>query len=288
MTMPQAGADAGRGMGSGMDAHIDMATTLGAAAWSRRIARRFPGHAAIIDGQRTISYAELDQRVERLAVALDARGIGPGDRVAALLVNGLPLVELYLATARLGAILLPLNWRLAEAELAWIVGNAEPKIVFVSGSLLALIGTAAGKLSVIVAGDDPENDGADGDNAYEALIASVDETARLDRDPAPDLPWIMLYTSGTTGRPKGCLLSQQGQVVSAYAMASQWQSDEHTRLLLSLPLFHVGGTGLLFAHLASEPPSSSHHAPLTPRSPGGWPRPWNATRLPSCRNIIPR
>lgn len=219
-------------------------SALSAAAWSRRIALRFPGHDAIIDGTQRVTYAELDRRVERLAVALSERGIAQGDRIAALLINGLPLVELYLAAARLGAILLPLNWRLAGPELGWIIDNAEPRLLFASESFAELAAAAKTQVPrIIVAEQSGDTD------AYDALIASASEDARLDRAPEPELPWIMLYTSGTTGRPKGCLLSQQGQVISALAMASQWQSDEHTRILLSLPLFHVGGTGLLFAHL---------------------------------------
>lgn len=222
-------------------------SALSAASWSRRIAQRFPDHDAIIDGTRRVTYAQLDQRVGRLAVALAGRGVATGDRIAALLVNGLPLVELYLAAARLGAILLPLNWRLAGPELGWIIDNAEPRILFASDSLAALATVATQHVPIIIVAEQP--DATNAADAYDALIASADEDVHPGDDPAPELPWIMLYTSGTTGRPKGCLLSQQGQVISALAMASQWQSDEHTRLLLSLPLFHVGGTGLLFAHL---------------------------------------
>jgi acyl-CoA synthetase (AMP-forming)/AMP-acid ligase II len=223
-------------------------SALSAAAWSRRIAQRFPDHDAIIDGARRVTYAQLDRRVERLAVALAGRGVVVGDRIAALLVNGLPLVELYLAAARLGAILLPLNWRLAGPELGWIIDNAEPRILFASDNLVALAAVATHHVPTIIVAEQPNTEPGTQDD-YGALIAATSEDAHLSDDPAPELPWIMLYTSGTTGRPKGCLLSQQGQVIAALAMASQWQSDEHTRLLLSLPLFHVGGTGLLFAHL---------------------------------------
>ena len=221
------------------------AAGLGAAAWSRRIGWRFPDRPAVIDGDRRVTYAQLDRRVERLALALAERGVAEGDRIAALLINGLPLIELYLAAARLGAILLPLNMRLAAPELAWIIADAEPAVLFASASLEPLAQAARGDVPMIRVADRPA-----ADDAYDALIASAPDDAVLDRDPPPDADWIMLYTSGTTGRPKGCLLSQQGQVIAAYAMASQWGSTEQSRLLLSLPLFHVGGTGLLFAHLA--------------------------------------
>ena len=222
-----------------------LSPALGAAAWSRRIAMRFPGRPAVIDGARQVTYAELDLRVERLAVALSRRGVEQGDRIAAVLINGLPLIELYLAAARLGAILLPVNWRLAPPEIAWIIDNAEPRLIFLSESLSNLVDPSDSAAPMLVVPDQPGDD-----DAYEALIASVPADARLTEDPAPDSDWFMLYTSGTTGRPKGCLLPQYGQVIAAFAMASQWQIDGHARLLISLPLFHVGGTGLLFAHLA--------------------------------------
>jgi len=218
---------------------------ISAAAWSRRITRRFPNRLAIADGGRQVSYAELDKRVGRLANALRAQGVRRGDRIAALLVNGLPLVELYLATARLGAILLPLNWRLTPAELGWIINNAQPRLLFRSPEL-AEPAMADDALPVLIVGCEGGRE-----DGYEALLASAKEAP--DEEEMPDegaLPWIMLYTSGTTGHPKGCLLSQQGQVVSAYAMATQLRCTETSHLLLSLPLFHIGGTSLLFAHLA--------------------------------------
>ncbi len=216
-----------------------------AAAWSRRIGRRFPQRLAIADGDRRLCYGELDERVERLAGALRLRGVRRGDRIAALLVNGLPLIELYLAAARLGAILLPLNWRLSPVELGWIIGNAEPRILFRSPGLPEPEGADAGLATVIVGGA--------GEDEHEALLAGADAGGDPEAVEAHDdgaLPWIMLYTSGTTGHPKGCLLSQQGQVISAYAMATQLHCTEKSHLLLSLPLFHVGGTSLLFSHMA--------------------------------------
>lgn len=210
------------------------------AALCRRLGQSHPRQTALIDGVRTRTFAELDARSDRLAAALIARDVAPGDRVAALLLNGAPLIELYMACAKARAILLPLNWRLAPAELAWIVADAAPRLLFVSEGLA---GTAAD-----IAGGIPRfavSDTATGDD-YESL---------LDRDagplpPAEPIdPWIMLYTSGTTGRPKGCVLDQQGQAISALASAIHWRAKPGDRVLIGLPLFHVGGLGILFAHL---------------------------------------
>ncbi|HZV08277.1 MAG TPA: AMP-binding protein, partial [Novosphingobium sp.] len=92
-----------------------MREALDAACWPDRLALRFGERLALADGARQVSYADLAARSAALAGALAARGLAAGDRVAALMLNGAPLIELYLAAARLGAIVLPLNWRLAPA-----------------------------------------------------------------------------------------------------------------------------------------------------------------------------
>ncbi|WP_197277230.1 class I adenylate-forming enzyme family protein [Sphingomonas profundi] len=214
---------------------------LSAAAWCRRIGRSHALNPALIDGARQRTYAELDARTDRLARALIAAGVGPGDRVAALLYNGAPLIELYFAAAKARAILLPLNWRLAAPEIAFIVEDATPKLLFVSPGLAPLADGLVSHARRIAVPDEPATD-----DPFEALVAGD-----LDSLPGaePDDLWIMLYTSGTTGRPKGCLLDQRGQFVSALASALLWRAQPHDKVLMALPLFHVGGLGILFAHM---------------------------------------
>ena len=215
--------------------------TLTAAGWCRRLGTSHPRDTAVIDGAREWSFAELDARSERLAEALVAAGIRQGDRVAALLHNGAPLIELYFATAKARAILLPLNWRLAPAELDYIVDDAAPSLLFVSEELAELgagIATSAQRVTVA--------DGVVGNDPYEAFLAGPGAPLGVAE---PDDVWIMLYTSGTTGRPKGCLLDQRGQIISALASAVLWRARPGDRLALALPLFHVGGLGILFAHM---------------------------------------
>ncbi|HZU63443.1 MAG TPA: AMP-binding protein [Novosphingobium sp.] len=222
-----------------------MREALDAACWPDRLALRFGERLALADGARQVSYADLAARSAALAGALAARGLAAGDRVAALMLNGAPLIELYLAAARLGAIVLPLNWRLAPAELGWILGNAAPRLWFVSEGLADLAEAIAPGLDTVMV-----TDGAAGADGYDALLAEGHGAPPSPAD-ADERPWIMLYTSGTTGRPKGCLLSQRGQMISLLAMMGQWGLQPGEGLLLSLPLFHVGGTGVLFAALAS-------------------------------------
>lgn len=201
-------------------------------------------HLAIVDGGARISYAQLDARVHWLAAALAAHGVGRGDRVAALLLDGLALSELLLATARLGAVLMPLNWRLAPNELAYIIHDGAPRMLFASERFRALAAAAAPALvPVCVHEGAPETQGE-----YAAFVHSAQLAVHEAADVADD-PWLMLYTSGTTGRPKGCLLAQSGWLQQARAMAMRLALTPQDAFTLTAPMFHSAGTGQFLAHL---------------------------------------
>ncbi len=191
--------------------------------WIERHAARTPERTAISFEDRKIGYRELALRVDRLSGALAARGIGIGDRVALLSTNHPDYLALLFACARLGAILVPLNWRLAPAEHAQILGDCEPKLLI-------------------------------GERAFSASIGSLDPIwlDGLDKLPVgpcvragnPDLPVLLVYTSGTTGRAKGAILTQSA--VSWNAVNSQHMHDmtARDRILTFLPMFHVGGLNI--------------------------------------------
>jgi acyl-CoA synthetase (AMP-forming)/AMP-acid ligase II len=201
-------------------------------------------HLAIVDGSARISYAQLDARVHKLAASLAARGVGRGDRVAALLLDGLALTELLLATARLGAVMMPLNWRLAANELAFIVGHSAPRILFASERFRALAAAAAPALvPVCVEEGEPHALGE-----YAAFVQAAHTSVAAPDDIAND-PWLMLYTSGTTGQPKGCLLAQSGWLQHAWAMATRLALTPQDGFTLTAPMFHSAGIGQLLAHL---------------------------------------
>jgi len=198
---------------------------------------------AVADGAMRVTYAELDARTDRLAGALAARGLGAGDRVAILLLDGLPAIELLIACGKLGAIAVPLNWRLSAQEIAFIVEAAAPKLFFHSGCFAQLVPPAAAPTAFAV-----RDRVAPGD-VYERL---VEESVPV---PAPaiaaDVALFMLYTSGTTGRPKGCLQSHQGVVALACAFALRLGLAPSDRLIATSPFFHVGGLGHVFAAFAA-------------------------------------
>jgi acyl-CoA synthetase (AMP-forming)/AMP-acid ligase II len=206
-------------------------------------AARHAHRLGAVDGTQRLTYAELDARVSNLARSLLARGIAPGDRIALLLTDGAPFLITLLACGRIGAIAVLLNWRLAPAEIAWIIGNAEPAMTFANPRFAHLLAKAnAGAVIAVDEHHDPHG-------AFETLATGDHPRSPM---PAldPDRPLYMMYTSGTTGKPKGCL--QAGSAVAAAALGfAQHRGFTHTERLLSVnPLFHVVGMQQIVAMLA--------------------------------------
>lgn len=198
---------------------------------------------ACIDGAQRLTYAQLDRRVDAMAHWLLARGIGPGDRVAILLTDGAPYVTVLLACGRIGAIAVLLNWRLAPAEIGWIAGNAQVSMTFVNPRFADLLAQAETG-EVITVDEHHAQDGA-----FEAIAAHDQPRCTLPQL-EPDRPLYMMYTSGTTGRPKGCLQSGSAVAASAMAFAVRRSFTCAERLLSINPLFHVVGMQQVAAMLA--------------------------------------
>lgn len=207
------------------------------------------GHRlASVDGHQRLTWAELDARVTALARWMLARGIAPGDRIALLLTDGTPFLTILLAAGRIGGIAVLLNWRLAPAELAWICGDAQPAMTFVNPRFLPLVqGAEAGEVCQV-------DESHAGDGFFETIVGNalgpIQHADDLGINLQPDRPLYMMYTSGTTGRPKGCL--QAGSAVAASALGfAQHRRFTADEVLLSVnPLFHVVGMQQVAAMLA--------------------------------------
>jgi acyl-CoA synthetase (AMP-forming)/AMP-acid ligase II len=184
----------------------------------------------LILGQEVRTHGELAQRAARLASMLSAHGVGAGDAVALLLHNRIEFAEVLLACHRLGAVAVPINVRLAADEIAYILTD--------SGAVAAICDVtpppAAGVELVIEIGA-----------SYEAALASARPLPEL-ADVTEDDPALMCYTSGTTGRPKGAVLSHGGLVASTVSWIQEMRAGPDDVWLSGQPLFHIGGiNGLL-------------------------------------------
>ena len=202
------------------------------------VAERSPDHIALIQDGERLSYVALHSAVLRCVAALRASGMGAGDRVAYLGLNSIDYVILMQALLRIGGVLVMINWRLVEREIAFIVGDADVALLVTDQERLA---AAAGLVPLTVLVDAPH----DGRPPFRDWIAAFDEDA-AGRTPAPDDVAIQLYTSGTTGNPKGALLTHGSLSASlgrGQLIGEQWASwNERDVALVAMPQFHVGGT----------------------------------------------
>jgi fatty-acyl-CoA synthase len=192
---------------------------------------------------RTTTWAELEQRVNALASALSRRGVGFGDRVLILMLNRPEFVESFLAINKLGAIAVPVNFRMTAPEIAFLVGDCEARVV-ITESVLARVATAVRELdptlaTVIVAGSGSDDDAL----GYEDLVSEVGKPLEP-ADIPNDSPALIMYTSGTTGRPKGAVLTHANLNGQAMAFLFTNGADINNDVgFIGVPLFHIAGIG---------------------------------------------
>ncbi len=203
---------------------------------------KYPDHTAFVCGDRSVTHAAHHARASRLASALHRLGLRRQDRVGILSQNRLEFQEVYSACEISGFICATVNWRLAVPEMLHIVNDSAPKVLIFEAAYADHVRAMRPRLQsvehfVCLDGDAGEDlDFADG---YEALVASGDESGVPFR-PKPDDIAFLIYTSGTTGRPKGVMLSQGGEVAAAEILGSDQRNSPADRLLIMMPLFHIG------------------------------------------------
>ncbi|MEZ4431357.1 MAG: long-chain fatty acid--CoA ligase [bacterium] len=217
----------------------------GQADFIEQWARVAPWRVALreVETGRMRRYGELSARSWRLVHALAAQGVMPGDRVVLLARNGVETFELLIACLRLGAAFTPLNWRLAAAELGDIIDRCRPGVlVYDDPSAAAAEALLAARKSLHgIALGAPVRDG---DGIYEDLLAHADDTpALVARD--PEAIAMLLYTSGTTGKPKGVMLPHRQIFWNAINTVYACDLSPADKVLAFLPLFHTGGLNCL-------------------------------------------
>lgn len=204
-------------------------------------ALRFLGH--------TTTWGELDRRVTALAGALSRRGIGFGDRVLILMLNRTEFIESFLAVNKLGAIAVPVNFRMTPPEIAFLVSDCQARAV-ITEAVLAKVATAVRGIdptleTVVVAGGSTDDEVI----GYDDLISEPGD-APQPVDIPNDSPALIMYTSGTTGRPKGAVLTHNN--ITGQAMTNLFTISpdiNHDVGFIGVPLFHIAGIGNMISGL---------------------------------------
>ncbi|MDI5975047.1 AMP-binding protein [Amycolatopsis magusensis] len=195
----------------------------------------------------TTTWAQLSRRSRQLAAALAGRGVTEGDRVALLTLNHPWFVESVFAANSLGAMAVPLSFRLAPLELDYILADCTPSAVVVDARLLPLLkaAPAAASIGTVIVIGEPE---AADQLAYEEFLA-VHEPIELP-DVSEESIALIMYTSGTTGRPKGVLLSHRNlQLQALTCIRAMKMSDDSDVGFLTAPFFHIAGLGSIVANI---------------------------------------
>ncbi|MEO5579083.1 MAG: AMP-binding protein [Gemmatimonadaceae bacterium] len=213
----------------------------------RHWSRLAPGRLALVvrgRGSRQ-TYAELDASADMWADELRRRGIGKGDRVAVIAGNRREIPELFFACGRLGAAMVPLNWRLAGAELTAILNHARPAIVIGEARFLALVSESEALVLrewMDIEADAPSTARASshGSNTEESQ-GTVSSEHVPDVEVGPDDPALILYTSGSTGLPKGVIIPHRQILFNAVATATAWELGPSDIAPVATPFFHTGG-----------------------------------------------
>ncbi|WP_067485326.1 long-chain-fatty-acid--CoA ligase [Actinomadura hibisca] len=205
-------------------------------------ARSHPDRVAFHAGDTSVTYREFDQRVDLAATALAAAGVGPGDRVAVLDKNSLEYAEQLFGAARIGAVQVPINYRLAPEEVAYIVNDARAKVLIVGPEFVPVLDAIAGKLehtslTLVVGGEGHRY------RDYAAWLAGH-ESVPPDYQVDPDQVFVQLYSSGTTGLPKGVMLSHANFHAVLPLTNDVWGIDDDTVLMVAMPMYHVAGNAL--------------------------------------------
>ncbi len=199
---------------------------------------KYPDETAFVWGDTRVTHAAFHARVSKLASAIRRLGLKRQDRVSILSQNRLEFQEVYGACEISGFICATVNWRLAPPEMVFIINDSAPRVLIFEDAYAATVEAIRPQLKsvehFVCIGDAPAFA-----TRFEEFVASGDP-AGCDLRPRADDIAFLIYTSGTTGRPKGVMLSHQGEVAAAEILGSDMRNSPSDRLLIMMPLFHIG------------------------------------------------
>jgi acyl-CoA synthetase (AMP-forming)/AMP-acid ligase II len=209
-------------------------------------AKKFPDTIALKDASRSFTYPELNRRVNRLAHSLLSLGLAKGDKVAVLLENSIEIVEVFLATAKTGLIIVPINFRLVSREVEYIVNNSDARAIIVHDQFTPTVDPIKTSLTNIspdhyfVVGEERDNY-----REYEAFTQGASDS-EPEADVRSEDTWILIYTSGTTGKPKGVIRSHESHLAFYLINSADFGFNEHDICMNVMPLCHINSTYFTF------------------------------------------
>ncbi|WP_422124304.1 long-chain-fatty-acid--CoA ligase [Planococcus sp. X10-3] len=222
--------------------------------WKRRAIKYYPEKIAIIDEDKTFTYKEFGQRSDRLAIALQNAGIREKDHVAVMLPNTHYMLECFYGIGQLGAVMVPLNYRLAAKDLAYIIKHSDAKTLIVDAEFGKLIEDVQDQLPVekyIIVEVDGHESKLNG-ITYEKFIGEVAEDAEPPKVEIDENQLLTLnYTSGTTSNPKGVMLTHRSNYLNAANFLYHMNITHDDVYLHTLPMFHANGWGGIWAITAA-------------------------------------
>ncbi|RZT84479.1 fatty-acyl-CoA synthase [Pseudonocardia sediminis] len=218
-----------------------------------------PGQGVVFPDGRA-SYPELHAQVERVARGLWALGVRPGDPVGLLLHGGIDSLRFWLAASAVGAVAVPLNVRLRSREIAYVISDAQLRVLITTSAFEPVLtghlpGDDGAQLDTVVTLDrDTDAGGRLGRRSFDAAADGTDPAGPAAARAAltADDPNLMLYTSGTTSRPRGCVHTHSSLVTEGEAVAERLQLTPDDRFWTPLPMFHCGGFDVALAALAGH------------------------------------
>lgn len=216
--------------------------------------RMHPEKTAIIFEDEPVSYGRLNEGINRCAHMLQAKGVKKGDRISVLMLNCIEFLEIYFAAAKLGAILVPLNWRLLGPELEYQLNDCEARFLFFHDSFLGSIDLIRSRLKVeddkfiYLKSGSPTFPGFELPGCpswacdYKKLVAEQrTEEPAVSEPVLMDDPLAIVYTSGVTGNPKGAVLSHEQTYFKNFQIATYTDTRQTDMIIAQMPLFHSGG-----------------------------------------------
>jgi fatty-acyl-CoA synthase len=208
---------------------------IGLGSWPARRARMQPGKVAFRQGDRSVTYRQLAERVRALASGLAARGVRPGDRVAYLGPNDISTFEALFAAGELGCILVPLNTRLAAPEISYLLSDCAPSVLLYAEEFSPMVDAVDPACPAVRLGGRQ--------SPYEQVLAEGRTAAFEPAEVGLDHDAVILYTSGTTGRPKGAVLTHGSLTWNVMNQLAHLDVLSTDVVLCTSPLFHVTGLG---------------------------------------------